>query len=168
MTTLTETQATAIINWYDTIGTRNWGTWGNYPSIGVGASYHSFENCPCRIKFDTLIEIDGHAYQGIADVRNQLVPGAGDYMHIETLKELFIDGYNDAKNAKIKDSEEACFLNFDYGKFAEIVKQYPNDGNKKTRRNFEQNALKESGFIKRDDVSSSWGYHLASKKIGIK
>jgi hypothetical protein len=163
MKTLTKEEALALVKWYETVGVLNWGVWSDYPRLTVGASYHSFDTCHCRIKFDEDIMIDGDEYQGIADSR--FVPGNGNYYHIEYLKELFLDGYKTAKEEARTNEENSCFQNFDFLKFAQIIKDYPVSGNKHERRSFERQALHSCGFVKSENVSQSWGYYLAMDKI---
>jgi hypothetical protein len=62
-----------ILNWYAIEGQSNWGVWGNYPSVPVGASYDSFENCRLRILFDNDVEFEGTVFNCIATSR--FVPG---------------------------------------------------------------------------------------------
>lgn len=46
-----------IIDWMNEEGIHNWGSWGHYPALPIGASYHSFDTCQVRIKLDEVIEL---------------------------------------------------------------------------------------------------------------
>lgn len=74
MKILTKTGAANLIKWYDEYGVNNWGGWTNYPDLPTGASYHSFDNCQCRIKLDELLTLEsGEEFDVIADGRR--IPG---------------------------------------------------------------------------------------------
>jgi hypothetical protein len=164
MKILEKEHAIKLVNWYDKVGVKNWGTWGNYPTICTGTSYASFETCHCRIRFDELIEIDKICYQGVSDCRNQLVPGKGNYISFEELREIFIDGYKEQRKNEVEEAENKCFENFDFSLFNELKINYPTTGNKKERHNFERRTLLSCGFLKNDNISMGWGYYLASQK----
>ena len=76
METLSKSTAEAIVKWYDEIGQSNWGTWGNYPKLPVGASFHSFDTCHLRIKLDSPMKFGNQTFKFIADSRK--VPGVGN------------------------------------------------------------------------------------------
>lgn len=64
-----------ILNWYALEGQGNWGTWGKYPSLPVGASYHSFDTCHLRLTFDKLVSFGGNEFNCVTNGRK--VPGNG-------------------------------------------------------------------------------------------
>jgi len=65
MTQLTIKNATDILNWYALEGSSNWGVWGNYPTLPVGASYHSFDNCHLRLLLSQDVEFGGEVFNCI-------------------------------------------------------------------------------------------------------
>jgi hypothetical protein len=72
MKTLSKEHAKAILNWYDSEGKQNWGTWSNYPVLPVGASYSSFDTCHLRILFDEKLQLEtGEIFNCIADSRRE-------------------------------------------------------------------------------------------------
>lgn len=72
-TELTIANVTSILNWYALECSENWGTWGRYPSLPVGASYDSFDTCHLRITFTSNVSFNGESFNCIADRRH--VPG---------------------------------------------------------------------------------------------
>lgn len=97
--TLTKEQGIAIINWYETVGQSNWGVWGNYPSLPVGASYLSYDTVACQINLDQKIEIDGDKYNCITTGRFSVGKKLDKNISFEALKEWAVDGYLAAKKA---------------------------------------------------------------------
>lgn len=87
---LSRENAKSLVNWYNTEGQSNWGVWGNYPSLPVGASYNSFDTCLCRILFDKDVFVEGsdEVFNCIATSRK--VPGSKvkNSIGFETLLEL--------------------------------------------------------------------------------
>lgn len=77
----------AILNWYALEGTSNWGTWGNYPKLPIGASYNSFDTCHLRITLNGTATFKGEEFNCISDGRR--VPGKNlEVITINTLVAL--------------------------------------------------------------------------------
>ena len=54
---LSKEQAIGIINWYDSKNP-NWGSWGNYPTLPVGASYLQYDIVDCVIKLKEPLSLN--------------------------------------------------------------------------------------------------------------
>ena len=86
-TELTIANVTEILNWYVLEGQSNWGTWGNYPNLPIGASYNSFDICHLRITLKGTATFKGETFNCIADGRK--VPGSNlEVITINTLVAL--------------------------------------------------------------------------------
>lgn len=55
--TLSKEQAIAIVRWNEA-KSENWGCWGNYPSLPVGASYLQYDNTKCVIKLSGRLTLN--------------------------------------------------------------------------------------------------------------
>lgn len=69
MTNLNRNQVLALLVWKATIGTGNWGGWGKYPSLPVGASYRQYATNQCQINLDKAVMVDGKGYNCITNGR---------------------------------------------------------------------------------------------------
>jgi hypothetical protein len=69
MTNLNRNEAIAILVWFAKFGNTNWGTWGKYPKLPVGASYLSYDTNPCQINLSSPVTIDGENYNCITKGR---------------------------------------------------------------------------------------------------
>lgn len=128
-TELTTANVTNILNWYALEGQGNWGTWGKYPSLPVGANYHSFDTCHLCLTFDKMVTFGGNEFNCITDGRNapgknlitisiselvricksQGVEFANEYMTSEKANELAAARLNDAKKTVIDFEKMATY-----------------------------------------------------------
>lgn len=82
---LTNTEVAQLLLWSKQEGSRNWGSWGNYPL--AGCSYESFEECSIRIKFDNDVEYQGEVFRLLGNSRR--IPGKGDAITLFLLEQLY-------------------------------------------------------------------------------
>lgn len=97
MKTLTKENAQALITWFENEGQSNWGTWGNYPTLPVGATYLQYDTNACQINFDQTVEINGGAINCISVSRHTVGKKWDKSTSFEALKEWAIEGYAEAK-----------------------------------------------------------------------
>ncbi len=89
--TLSKENAIAIIRWYES-KSENWGSWGNYPTLPVGASYLQYEDCECIIKLDCRVSLadgENENFKYITSGSGRNTPGvkeADDYISFYSLK----------------------------------------------------------------------------------
>lgn len=90
MKELTQKNVEDIINWYYDTGVGNWGTWKDYPTLPVAATYHSFDTCHFRAVLSEKVSFDGSTFNCITDSRK--VPGEGlTPISIHALKRALIE-----------------------------------------------------------------------------
>lgn len=64
---LTRQEVLSILVWRATDGRGNWGGWGKYPRLQVGASYLQYDTNPCQINLSKNIYVCGDTYNCITD-----------------------------------------------------------------------------------------------------
>jgi len=113
MKNLSKQNAIDLINWFETTGQKNWGVWGNYPSLPVGASYLSYDTNPCQINLSETISINGEEYNCISNNRHTVGKKWNKTISFEDLKDWAIDGYLNAKKASQSDKYNSIVEKFD-------------------------------------------------------
>lgn len=88
MKTLTKQNAVDILVWYFTEGQGNWGGWGKYPSLPVGASYQQYESNPVQINFTEIVSI-GEANFNCISKKRSVGQKYSSYITFSFLQEYF-------------------------------------------------------------------------------
>lgn len=192
MKTLSKEAAKNILDWYNTTGKSNWGTWGNYPKLNVGASYHSFDVCHCRILLDETVQLDDEdktTFNCISDGRR--VPGAkvknyidfsdlADYLKTpeEKNNELF-EGYGrDYDRAKEKQKEEIEYNAQSHEdklivetllNEIQLNRNKPNSGKRRNEIQIELRKYKQPAFIQENHwMRKAWAFETKEAYLEYK
>jgi len=104
---LSKEQGIAIIRWYDS-KSENWGSWGNYPVLGLGASYLQYDTNPCQINLDIPVMINGEKYNCISCGRS--VGKKMEQLHFIFRTTRLVSSRRTGKNRANSPRCNACWL----------------------------------------------------------